>query len=666
MSSIPRGSAPGLFIRREYEISSIPIVITADSTEWLDMWTGNRSVLFEGVRGSGKTSILRALEWDVALGFSETPVEYPEGFTPLSAESNLLYFGVNFRAEEIDRKHWDEWCFVNGESAAQKVFAAYIEFSLLSLFLKALNEIMDRKPEFFSDWKDENKLVENILDKSFPNEPLRPPLRINSVYELQKVISQVTFKIRDLVCREIRKDSLFKSIPLPSPGALVSLFGSELTKTYSFFSKSLIFPMIDDCNHIKDWQKEVINSALSRTKSPVFYKLTTVSGLYDHTDTMDKRPVNVHELTRIQISPTDSSKFMLNFGKRINKICKSRISYFIRNEFVDDFVDEFDLKWILGEYNLKEELEVMIRSSEKKETIKFISSLDRMRNSDQNRISIFDFWRDDRKCSSSEVKEVNAESKEERKKLLRSWDSAQGRKKNYSMTTDICSHFSIPYPYSGYKTILHLSSNSIREALRILFCIWNEEDFISSDRKRFKKVPATSQQKGIRAASEEFFRAVLTTKPLFNVTTEQKGVHYDGLIATSPQSICNRLGSLIQKLQCFPYADNAETGSLKVRKSELNVDINDALEYLLMSGGVLKNPEDDEDHRTIGLHPILAPTFNISFRSPFYYSISVKGSCFVQLISGNDNEAKKAAEEILNAIISKKEQQPVPIQQKLF
>ena len=116
---------------------------------------------------------------------------------------------------------------------------------------------------------------------------------------------------------------------------------------------------------------------------------------------------------------------------------------------------------------------------------------------------------------------------------------------------------------------------------------------------------------------------------------------------TSLPSICMRLGNLFAQFQTYPsICVTAETASLKIKSSELDDEIIDAINFAVMCGVIIK-PSNESVFLKVGLHPILSPIYNISFRRPFYYPESISGKEFSRLFKGNDFEANKMTEKIL-------------------
>jgi hypothetical protein len=64
-----------------------------------------------------------------------------------------------------------------------------------------------------------------------------------------------------------------------------------------------------------------------------------------------------------------------------------------------------------------------------------------------------------------------------------------------------------------------------------------------------------------------------------------------------------------------------------------------------MSGIMLKKELNGKI--IIGLNPILAPKFSISFRSPFYYPENISKKELVSLFSDSDQAAEKTIKSIL-------------------
>lgn len=640
---MPEQINPFLFSRREFE-EDITIFVTGDK-EGFFTWITEQQFLLEGLRGSGKSSILKSMEYDVAWKMCNTKLKGPRDikkiFTPYPK-----HLGVLCRFEVMDTYYWDVWKEQVGKECAQKYFGTYLEYLLIYLFLNSILKIIQKHPELFVNAESEYNLIQDIVQTGFPDVNSRPRLPEQSLWALNRVIKDKCFGIRDCVYRTSSKEAMYNLYPVLSPGSLVQCFGESLTTNYDTFSDTKIFPMLDDCNHLNSWQLQVVNSAISKAKTPVSYKVTSVYGLYNTRRTIDNRPVTEHELKTLKISGSDPAKwkYTKSFEKLVNGVCQTRIE----THYDEELAKQFDFKRILGKFDLHNLLEKTLSDSEKIEAIDLLQLAKNEAKEKGKRISITSTWLS--KMRVREKKEPSHKNLEIQKKLLRRLDSMYIKKWSYSAAVAICQELKLSFPYSGWSTILHLSCGSIREVLRIMSEIWDElhepiEKFIQK-----KNISHLIQKRAIKNASTKALEAI-DKKPLFEISNNN-GKDYSKTnttnYPTSLPSVCMRLGNLFAKFQSYPsICVTAETASLKLKSGELDDEIIGAINFAVMCGVIIKT-SSESGFLEVGLHPILSPIYNISFRSPFYNPESVSGKDFIRLFKGNDAEAKKVREKIVD------------------
>ena len=664
---MPERINPFLYSRREYEEDSI-IFVTGGREGFLDWVTGQQQ-LFEGLRGSGKSSILRSMEWDVAWGVCNTKVAGPQAVMQIFSRSPKHYppkhFGVRCRLEEMDREYWGSWKEKVGLECSQKYFGTYLEHLLMDLFLNALLRIMQEAPELFTSAECEKHLIQDLLQTGFPDPYRRPRLPEQSLWALKRLIRDQHLAIRDLVYRKTPKEEMYESHPILSPGSLIQCFGKSLTTNYDSFSDLKIFPMLDDCNHLTDWQLQVVNSAISKARTPISYKVTSVFGLYKTRKTMDDRPVNEQELKTVRISGSNEAKWEHSnkFEKLVQGVCQTRIERYYGKEFAE----QFGFKRLLGDFDLQHLLEKRLSESEKPSAIGLLQLAKKEAEDKAKNISITSTW-----LCKVRVREQDQPSHKDPKiqeRLLRRLYSMYTKKWSYAAAVAVCQDIKLTFPYCGWSTVLHLCSGSIREILSIMSEIWNVLDLPIERFVVKESVDYHKQMRAIKNASKNLFEGI-DKKPLFKINNEI-GKHNKKKRGRYPYaslpSICTRLGKLFAHFQSYPaLCATAESGALKVYRDELDEEVIAAIDFAVMTGVILKI--EDESIITIGLHPMLSPLFNISFRSPFYYPESVSGEAVAMLFKGNDTEAEKARDKIVNDRMRRyfnyKDQQK--IQMKLF
>jgi hypothetical protein len=633
---------PFNFGRREFEQKSS--IYIPDEKEGYLTWISGQQLLFEGIRGSGKTSILRSIEYDTAWNISKTRLIFP---TEIHIPSNPKHFGIKLKLEEMDVDRWESWKALEGRECAQSYFSTYIEYIILDNFLTALMDLMNNKAELFIDREADEKLVEDILVAGFPGS-FKPRLRENSLRAIRRIIQENHNALRLNVFLKTQYKMMKEMHPILSPGDLVRSFAKGLREYYTVFKDSTIIPMFDDFNYLQSWQMQVINTAVFKTQTPVSYKLASVSGLRIDMTTQDGHELTENVIRKVMLpglTPGKSrwEKVEKKLDILVQGVCVSRI----QESYTPDCAKKFSYKAMLGESDIEKSLYKLLLSSEKDQAYDLLKNAQK-KSRDSGNISITSTWMEQNNIRI--LKNKNDVVDEGKRKLIRRRDSSTYTNKwKYGASVAICNELDMNFPYNGWQIILHLSYGSIREILRIFYYLWENLDIEINSFVSLKNVEINTQRASIDNAAKSLL-SILDKRPKFECKDPNKKYYTKYKIDYNPTSLpsfCLRLGDLFSKLQSYPIvAIQTEIGSLRLNKSKLDERLVALIENGIDRGVILKYNDSDDKIR-IGLHPILSPIFNISYRSPFYHPIDVSITDFEQLAKGSDAEAIYTTDRLL-------------------
>ncbi|MDD5098659.1 MAG: hypothetical protein PHD31_03020 [Candidatus Pacebacteria bacterium] len=604
---------PFSFGRIENEKS--PVLFMSD--DFLD-WSVCKSLLFTGPRGSGKSSILKALSWEVTWGFSKTVVTGSSKISKIF--SNPTFLGVYCRVEDMDIEYWEQWKIKQNEHNAQKSFGTYLEFLYLDLFLSAIIKLQ-REKAIFSNKVSEREVVTKIITYCYRKD-LRPHIFEESFESLRSLVEETHLGIRDLVFRNISSDQLVDTFPISSPGDLIQYFGQILTKYFPEVADWTFSLLIDDCNCLKEWQAVVINTAVAKAKVPIAYKLSAVEGLYTTRKTLSQtRPLSEHDLETVSIGGGDFPMNKETFLRLAEGVCRTRIERYNNNLPKN----RFNFKSFFGSFDLEELLLARLKTSEKNKTKDFLE-LVKKRSAKTGSLDVTGAW--------MEKNNIRDFLYEEDAFVKKQNDSKYWKKWNHTAAIALCKEYKQDFPYCSWQVVLLLSARSIREMLRIMSKVWivNRANIGIFTKK--SSLGQEIQTKAIKMAAKASFNAI-DTKQLFE--------------NTSLPEICERLGNLFSKFQSMPYLLKApESAAISILKQDLDriPEIASVVDAAVMAGIMLKKVEKNKVE--IALHPILSPRFNFCFRSPFYYSQAVSKDELTSLFTGDQSEAIQITKNILS------------------
>jgi len=151
-------------------------------------WCGPKSILFLGSRGCGKTSILKAMSWELIYGQSGMVIQGTNRV--LNYLKQPKHIGVYYRSEEMDSELWKRWGLKDDDKA--EYFATYLEYVVIDLFLDALNKLSASSTTgaLFAPPTKEAGFIADFTAICYPSGSGKPVLRDNTFTELRAYISQ--------------------------------------------------------------------------------------------------------------------------------------------------------------------------------------------------------------------------------------------------------------------------------------------------------------------------------------------------------------------------------------------------------------------------------------------------------------------------------------------
>ncbi len=619
---------PNPFYFGRIEQEAEPILYIPDS---IVEWASSTPILFEGLRGSGKSSVLKMLSWDVRWIFSTQRIKGSPIINKFFNDIN--HIGVYFRVEDVGVQLWRRWKVKM--SLAQDYFATFLEFLYLSLFFDALDRIQKIDPELFSETSKEKLLVQTVLADCFPVISTRPQMLHFTYHSMWKTLSEIHRGIRHMVYQNLPESLIKESYSIVEPGSLIKSFGNNFIRAFPELSHWKLLILLDDCNFLTKWQTEVVNTAISNCYTPISYKLSSITGMYKTLATLDKNKPLIIDLIKTQSLPNQQKYTGINikgkhggvrYATMINNICKARIEYY----YGPKIASKFNLKRILGTFDLDQLIESKLSASESEKAGELLLFAERNKKTTKT-LPVIKTWLTEKQIR--KFKEPSIENILQAKKRNRQISSIYYKKWHYVAGISLCKDYKFQFPYCGHDIALHLSAGSIREMLRILSMLW---ELCGQDISHFleeEPIPHSIQTKSMNNAAEEKFDLIDSS-----VISDE---------SSSLKLFCFRLGSLFSKCQSYPYIlTTAETGSISLRNDSIDADLRNILEMGVVSGCLLR--KENEHHTLIALHPILAPKFGIVHRNPFYYPEPINNITLIKSLAfGSNAEVNKSIKLIL-------------------
>jgi hypothetical protein len=610
-----------------------------------------KSAFLVGTRGTGKTTLLKALNWK-------------EGLTNKSLQRALgrdtfgkKYIGVYMRlARELPNYFGKR--LSDGQQFAATLFTLYIDCVWIEAVAEAISALivtqsLKPRPIFRFDPTLEFKYISEVFDK-FPKTRL---------FELRK--SDYTFANYAKIIHELRKQlerdvllstdisSLLKQYSSDQFGS----FGQFIGKIFGdFCDKVSLSPgkwhfkiCIDEPEWFTDEQKRIINTVVKLAEWPCFFILAHVRSHFGHGD--------ISSTTSPNVSLTDDDRTIIDldslFGRK-REFYEGVATVRVRNVLKNNKV-KFELRKILSELNINFLLEQIIHESKSDKAARWLILA--------KALAATPFWKAKLKAVDLDVEEVASGSVKESgtpiyqayqiEKLAiqipepetLGWEKrgqlrAELRKRMVASYLCLCNDLKrIDVLYAHDRMVVGMSDGCIRTFLQIMHELYTES---GRSLLNFLREPLSykTQHKAILRASTNKRQAIPSSR-----------VRYPNEVG----GLVECLGKIVHSLQSegpgnAPLRSN-ERGLFKV---SLDLSIAE-MKYILdgADNGYIRLVSVGDAYLVFRLHNSLAAYFKFSYRGAYSITTALSWDDIRQMIAceseRRDDLAKQITARLANA-----------------
>lgn len=625
-SKVP--NSPFSYNRKEMEAANTKIFINQSDYE---TWDDTKNCLIMGSRGAGKSSVLKAFDYRTQWlnrGILSMPPNFKKFFPEIPS-----VIGIYFRCDNVDVNLWDTWRQKRGadDTRTTLVFSTYIIYVWVEKIIRAIVDISEKFPDVLSDAKaNPFGFVDDILDVCY-NKKKRPSLYSHSLNHLADTLKETYRSIRQdvFIWRTIEamgEDYYFHE----SSSDTLEKICLAVKKHFTYFESSRIFFLMDDVDVFKKWQVVAINSMMKTTSNPYSFKLSSTKDYvtmetFSDTRALSSTDLHVSRLNDDSDSGDEAQKKEMK--ELFDAILNSRLSSVAE---LSKPQETYAADKLFGEHDIESLLKATLEKSINTEITNLLKEFE---NSGEERLT--DYWA----IEKGFLKKAERDRKEFDKHRI---SSVLSILYNYNLKGS--------FIYASSEVIRQITGGSPRNFLKICNSMW--ETIYETLSKGRSEVAIEDQNKAIRKASDVFFEN-------FNKDQFNEGID------TSIHTMAKRLSSIFKEfIRTESLRITPECLSLKINEDKLLDKTKEEWQSIydkLIMMEVVKIRRDDDTKKgvvKIALHPMLAPCFCLSYRSPFSYWFTLKEpKTLLTLLTTDNDEADRIIKSIYESRIKVEPQQ---------
>lgn len=577
--------------------------------------SSSKPVYLFGGRGSGKTSLLKILDWKERL--NNKTLSGCFGGEPFSDK----ILGIYLKLPQQQISTFDRWLSGYQDDQAASIFGLYLDLLWIE---DAVLGMVDLEASGVIELSSENELfVLNILrqDDDFRF------LGIESVYTKIQFASKIRaareqLKQLALLRKDLQAFSLM--FPILEPGELgrkfasIAFDGTAVTALEGWTLKVCF----DEAEVLSEQQQICLNSATRHTKAPLGYVFAFVSTARDLTTTIyNNLTVNLADCEPVYLDSVGRAEFC----RLVEGVAEARVKALLSDQTIS-----LKLSSIFGDVSPNELLRIQLNDSVSRPARDFLAYSESLKNED--------FFTEKHVLTSDEAELESEEIDIDLFKneipfyqsylilkgvasmprpgsinwVRRAQESAELRKRMIAAYLSACKEFSMDPIYAGWRAAASIADNSVRDMLFQLDQIFIQREYNLRLMCSSPLAPRL-QDKALREASNLKLRAL----------PEWVRIPHEKV-----RKLVETLGCLTQILQ------STSSDNRHLRSSERGIFLVDRIQYNsnrfeqnrrvieeALYGGYLVESKANQDQIGIRLHRSLAPYFQFSYRGPYYGTV---------------------------------------------
>lgn len=598
--------------------------------------TSQMPMLILGGKGSGKTHIMKYFSYELQK------LRY--GSDLLSKIKEDGFIGIYWRCSGINGSRFNNKGY--DEDFWKSIFEYYSEIWVGTLLMRILKDL---------DIISGNKLItEDILQKIenlFDIKPLKQFISIDDILEhLQILDKQISTEVNNLVFS--RGSGLSENFKIHiSPTKLFFELPKLLSSEIEYFNNLRFLFLIDEYENLLEYQQKYFNTLLREKEHPTNFKIgakhygmltyKTYSSKEEIKEGAEFELFNLDEFFR----ESDADGKYLNF---IEKICIRRLEHAGYHLTIEEFRNMFEVfnieslntdKYSEHIKKLKDNLAEILSSTRlkgkssnklsKEQIDEIISSISYPQNILIEKANILLIYRNIKKNGFADV--IRESNKIKQNIDNKNFDEQNGIISYYKndLLDQYCRENLKYVPYTGFDTLVKMSSGIPRSLIRFLKEIYRQADF--SDEQPFSKkgrISLKSQLLAIRKESQAIF--------------EDLGNSDRKVLRT-----LKRIGSFLQELRFSDLPPECSISIFRLNITDTSIEVDNIFKILLDYSYLIEVSDRREKNsnlkdRTFKLNGAIAPIWELSLAKRGV--VDINRSELNSIIDSEEDDFKKQLE----------------------
>lgn len=574
-----------------------------------------------GSRGTGKTTILQALNWEQRLNNASLQAQIEDPF----AKGQL---GVYLKLPDHQIDQLDDWL---GDDVSTQTYASvvstYLDLLWVPLLIQALDGLRVRQVLRYSA-ADERRVVEGVMDE-LPASYFDGQAKSSREPTLRNLRRALEW-MRDLVVSSARRktdvNDVLDRLSAGGPGTFGRSLAAalvELCPPAASGDHWRVFVCMDEGEGLNDRQQIVLNTMVRHAEAPVAFLVAFVARPHEDTRTINP---NLHlqradrELVLRDEMTTDNRRN--DFRDLAEGVATVRVQQRLPDQRVD-------LERVLGRLDIDSILVDLLRRSDRKGAEELLVAAVELHDGGDGSLPVRAAWLKQRKLD----REDGFEGPERRRR------STGRRRSGFMVLLAICSELNLRPRYASADMLLSLSDGCVRDFL------WQMDELYSASATNLESFLAST------VTVERQHRALLAA-------SKQKADGIEEWLVVAPDSgrrVVEGIALLttaLQRLRAIDSPLDAEPGLFELVGDGAVAD--QAKEYMrdASEAGYLKLLDDTQPTERVRIHLSLAPNFEASYRGAYRASRLEAEEVAAFADARDDDELRRLASATANRIAS--------------